>query len=58
MEQVNATVSMSATVAVADSRLVGPLDWEANREKIARLYLNHSVKEIKMVMEKEGFFAR
>ena len=58
MEYINATVSTSATDVAVVARLPGPLDWEAKREKIARLYHNHSVKEIKKVMEDEGFFAR
>jgi len=58
MEYVNAAVSTSDTVVVMDATLAGPLDWEAKREKIARLYLNHSVKQIKKYMEDEGFFAR
>ena len=53
-----ATVS-TPTTAGADATLPGPLDWTARREKITRLYPNHTVKQIKKVMEDEDcFFAR
>jgi hypothetical protein len=52
MEHANATVPMSATTHA------GPMDWEANRERIVGLYLDHSVKQIKQIMEVGGFLAR
>lgn len=58
MEYTKDTVSTSTTVTVVAATLVKPLDWKAKREKIARLYFNHSVKQIKRFMEDEGFFAR
>jgi hypothetical protein len=58
MEYENAIVSTSASAEVVDATLAGPLDWEAKREKIARLYRKYSVKQIKKLMEDEGFFAR
>jgi hypothetical protein len=52
------TVSMSAGAAV-NATPTGPLDWEANREKILSLYLDHSVKQVKDIMGQQyGFFAR
>jgi hypothetical protein len=53
MELVHAADSIMVTGAT----LRGPLNWEAKREKIASLYLNHSVKQIKELMEVDGFFA-
>jgi hypothetical protein len=58
MEYANGTETTSATAMVVDATLAGPLDWEAKREKIVRLYFDHSVKQIKKIMEDEGFSAR
>jgi hypothetical protein len=58
MEYANALISTSATATAMAAMPAGPLDWNAKRERIARLYLNHSVKQIKKIMEDEGFFAR
>jgi hypothetical protein len=45
--------------APADAATTGPLDWEAKRETILSLYVDHSVKQVKEIMEqKYGFFAR
>jgi Clr5 domain len=54
MEDAKATTSSM----VLDVTVTGPLDWEAKREKITRLYINHSVKQIKEVMKADGFLAR
>jgi hypothetical protein len=54
----NATVSTLAGAAV-DATPTGPLDWEAKKEKILSLYLDHSVKQVKEIMERDyGFSAR